>query len=247
MVKFMENVAMAELIANLTIINNQNERQSLIEELRLLETCKTVAFLNTRALKFYIHNEEFRAAILNADYLLLDGIGISLLAKSLKLDVGINMNGTDFIPDIISSPKLKKIAIFGSTDAVIKIAKGKLEKIGKKIVAHCNGYYEDAHYLRVLRLAQADVVLLAMGMPKQELISNIMSSDTQITSRLIICSGGFLDFFSGVKPRAPRFIVKMRLEWLYRFLLEPARMLERNLYNIKIIFVVCINTLKGKI
>lgn len=168
-----------------------------------------------------------------------------MLATSLKFHMGINMNGTDLIPEILSSPKIKTFAIFGATDEVIVLAKEKLETMAKNVVAYCDGYHDNSTYSRKLRYLELDVVLLSMGMPKQELISNIISKDKKINNRLIICAGGFLDFFSRVKPRAPKFIITYRLEWLFRLIKEPARMFERNLYNIKIILIIGLNTLKG--
>lgn len=73
-----------------------------------------------------------------------------------------------------------------------------------------------------------DVLLLCMGAPKSERIA------ARVRGRLsgvrsIMCVGASVDFIAGTQKRAPRFIQRLHLEWLYRVLQEPKRLGKRYL------------------
>src|SRR5437016_5785003 len=62
-----------------------------------------ISFLNMYAIQLSLVDEEFYKALLNSDLLLIDGIALKLLCKARNFFYGINMNGSDFIPELINN------------------------------------------------------------------------------------------------------------------------------------------------
>ena len=96
-------------------------------------------------------------------------------------------------------------------------------------IAGCrDGYFprsESGQIAEEIRKAAADIILVAMGNPDQELWlrDNLASTGC----RLGIAVGGLFDFTSGETKRAPQWLRSARLEWLHRLAREPARLWRR--------------------
>lgn len=191
----------------------------------------SIYFLNAHGVNMAIRNKQFADIINKGDYLLRDGIGVQLAFKFLKLGETKNLNGTDLIPKIIDQYKDKKIAIFGASDEVLKAAKAKLEAEGfTNIALTLHGFYDEQKYIEACKDYAPDIVMICMGMPRQEILSEQLKPYT----KLIICAGGWADFYSGIKVRAPAWVQKANIEWLHRLAKEPRRLGKR--YSIDIIY-----------
>lgn len=80
--------------------------------------------------------------------------------------------------------------------------------------------------LQQINASGAGVLIVGMGMPLQEKFIDTYSDELQPSLR--IAGGGYIDFASGMKPRAPKLIRRLNLEWLFRMILEPKRLWKRN-------------------
>jgi N-acetylglucosaminyldiphosphoundecaprenol N-acetyl-beta-D-mannosaminyltransferase len=78
-----------------------------------------------------------------------------------------------------------------------------------------------------LRAAKADVVLVALGAPKQEIF--IAEAAPDLRPAVLLGVGAAIDFIAGTAKRAPRWMSSSGLEWLFRLLKEPRRMWRRYL------------------
>jgi N-acetylglucosaminyldiphosphoundecaprenol N-acetyl-beta-D-mannosaminyltransferase len=78
-----------------------------------------------------------------------------------------------------------------------------------------------------IRDARPDLLLVALGAPKQELWTQRVRE--QIRPAVAVCIGASLDFITGRVTRAPQWISSMGLEWLYRLIQEPRRLWRRYL------------------
>ena len=77
----------------------------------------------------------------------------------------------------------------------------------------------------------ADLVWVGMGTPKQDLLVRRMSA---ISDRTFVAVGAAFDFIAGTKSQAPRWVMRIGMEWFYRLLREPGRLWKRYLiYNAK--------------
>ena len=214
---------------------------TLTEEIRLIRTNPDrllnemmaarnyiVSFVNAHAMNLACKEPGFFYALRSADLLLRDGAGMQILLKALGKDPGLNMNGTDFIPKVLLAHKQQRIALLGSTAQTAAAAAAWLECNGARHVTHCDGFRPAEDYLQMLKAQQPRIVILGMGMPRQEQLSAMLAE--QLPGPVLIVNGGaILDFMARRFKRAPRLMRKLGLEWLFRLLLEPSRLWRRYL------------------
>lgn len=188
-------------------------------------------FLNAHGVNMCARNCAFTETLLSGSYLLRDGVGIQIAFKWLGLKETENLNGTDLIPKIAQYYQDKKIAIYGSSDETLSILKNKLQAEGyNNIISMLHGFYDADTYVKDCKNHTPDLVILCMGMPKQELLSH----DLKPYCDLVICGGGWADFYSGAKKRAPEWMRKANIEWCHRLIKEPMRLGKR--YTIDIVY-----------
>lgn len=185
-----------------------------------------LSFLNAHGFNLCHTNRTFFHSIMASDVVFRDGIGLKILFKLLKRNPGENLNGTDFIPFLLERLKQQRVALVGTKKNVL-LAAAKHPALGRHEVVYCeDGFLPLNDYLRPIADAKPDVVLLGMGMPKQEELSLLLKSHVP-GIRLIINGGAILDFMGNKVRRAPLFVRKIGLEWLFRLMLEPRRLFKR--------------------
>ena len=93
---------------------------------------------------------------------------------------------------------------------------------GLVIAGTHDGYFkEDAPIAAEIKASGADMALVCLGVPKQELF---MAKYGEATGcHLLMGLGGSMDIFAGVAQRAPEFYCKHNLEWFYRLIKNPSR------------------------
>ena len=99
-----------------------------------------VSFLNAHAADLAWTSEPFRQQLLDADFLLRDGIGASLAMRSAGIEPGLNMNGTDFIPSLIDRVGSQGLALFGTASPWLDNATRALQRNGNRILVSHHGY-----------------------------------------------------------------------------------------------------------
>lgn len=190
-----------------------------------------VSFLNAHNANVSATNPEFAAAM-RQFLILADGVGVDMAAKALYgRPFPANLNGTDFIPAFLKAhARPLDIGLLGTTQENADAAATALRKVAPqhRFLVISNGFFSSDRELAILtELEQVhpDVLLVAMGVPRQELW--IHRNLTARHCTLPIGVGALLDFLSGSVPRAPHWIRRLRLEWLYRLWQEPARLWRR--------------------
>ena len=159
-------------------------------------------------------DEEFRNILNSADFCLCESQGLYLTAKFLGKKIKEPINGVELIY------KLKgKIFLFGGKDEVIKKVK---EKLNSEVVGAENGYQDSDKVIEKINKVKPDILLVGLGSPKQE--RWIYGNLEKIPSvKVAIGVGGAFDFISNKIKRAPKFIQRIGLEWLWRLILQPRR------------------------
>lgn len=165
-----------------------------------------------------------------------DGVGMDIAAWLIhRSRFKENLNGTDFTPYLFSqSCKPLRIFMLGGKQTVLhKAADHVAQRLGQEVVGARDGYQgiNAPQLLEIINAASPDVILVALGNPIQE--EWILNNRGALDAGVIIGVGALFDFWAGDKPRAPIFVQKARLEWLYRLLLEPRRLVRR--YTIDIV------------
>lgn len=114
------------------------------------------------------------------------------------------------------------IFLFGAKDGVAQeMARNIFQKAPEaKIVGMINGYVSDEKAIDEINDRKPEILLVALGMPKQEkwIYDNLKKMPSV---KLAIGVGGAFDFISGRVRRAPNFIQQIGMEWLWRLLSQP--------------------------
>ena len=171
-------------------------------------------------------NAPFRQALLNADLVLADGIGVVYSAKILGRPLKGKVTGIGFAQLLMAwmAEHGKRLFLLGAKPGVAEQAAANLRQIypGLTICGTHDGYFrEDAPVVEAIRSAGADVVFVCLGAPTQELW--MVEHGPATGAHLMVGLGGSLDVFAGVVERAPEGFQKLGLEWLYRLIKEPRR------------------------
>ncbi len=192
-----------------------------------------VAFANANLLNIASRNEHFRT-VLRKLIIFNDGIGIDLASAVLYGSIfPQNLNGTDFTPHYLQNTRHRyRIFLLGGRPGVAERAKEYLSKCCPKhqIVGYHHGFFpkEDTEKIvDMIKASKADIVLVGMGNPQQELW---LADNLQETGcRFAFGVGALFDFVSGNVRRAPAWMRSARIEWLYRLMQEPRRLASRYL------------------
>jgi exopolysaccharide biosynthesis WecB/TagA/CpsF family protein len=192
-------------------------------------TC--VAFFNANTSNIAAAQPRLAAALQNF-VVFCDGIGADIASWALYGSAfPENLNGTDFVPYFLRSTRhALRVFVLGGHRDVLQRAVTELQRQAPQhqYVGSHHGYFQPDQIPTIvdaIRNLQTDVILVALGTPLQEFWLTEHFAATQC--RLGFCVGGLLDFISGEKPRAPMWMRRMRIEWVYRLLLEPKRMWRR--------------------
>ncbi|TIM22347.1 MAG: WecB/TagA/CpsF family glycosyltransferase, partial [Mesorhizobium sp.] len=205
-----------------------NDAIALLNRLIAERRFTKVSFLNAHNANIAYTDPVFAEAL--DDFLILpDGIGIDLAARLLYgAPFPDNLNGTDFVPAFLqASTTPLTVGLLGATRVNAEAASVKLAALAvqhKFVVIH-DGYFPASQEQEIVdRIAalRPDVLLVAMGVPRQELWIERHIDARHCT--LPIAVGALLDFLSGAVPRAPLWMRRLRLEWLFRLAVEPSRL-----------------------
>lgn len=190
-----------------------------------------LAFLNAHCVNLVRANPDYRKA-LAACLVLPDGIGVDIAARLLYgARFRENLNGTDFVPRLLSAlDRPLRVALIGGAPGVAERAASRFGEIAPRhdYVTISDGYFDaagQAVVLTALEHADADIVLVAMGVPAQELF--LVNALNSRHGRLFVGVGALFDFYAGNVSRAPALVRRLRMEWVWRLGLEPARLWRR--------------------
>ncbi|TMN17638.1 WecB/TagA/CpsF family glycosyltransferase [Pseudoxanthomonas sp. X-1] len=174
-----------------------------------------------------------------------DGIGMDLAALLVhRRRFAENLNGTDLIPRLCqSSGRPLRFFLLGGKPGVGEAAARTLEDVhGQRVVGVCDGYAQmraqGEGLVDTINAAAPDVLLVALGNPIQE--RWILEHSAALQVPLAFGVGALLDFLSGNARRAPRWVQKLHMEWAYRLLHEPRRLIKRYSVDLLTFFGVCL-------
>ncbi|PPD35174.1 MAG: glycosyltransferase [Methylomonas sp.] len=216
------------LLQKITRLETERELDACLNQLVASPSSLVVAFVNAHAMNCAAACDTFSQALSSADVIFRDGSGLALLFKTLNISAGINLNGTDLIPRIIQQFDNQKIALLGTQEPYLEQAKQQIltTLAPKSQIETANGFESESHYIELVKRFQPDLLILGMGMPKQELVAQLLRVHLQQPC-LIVCGGAIIDFLGGKVQRAPVWMRQLGVEWLYRLWLEPRRLFMR--------------------
>ena len=157
-----------------------------------------------------------------------DGVGTVLASKLLNSPVKEKIAGIDVVKEILikANEEGKSIYLLGSREEVltkcVKNIKAEFPKL--KIAGSHNGFFDlnnCENIIGEIKLSEPWAIFVAMGSPRQEIfIEKIMPI---VNTKVFMGVGGVFDIFAGELKRAPKWMISLGLEWLYRVIKEPFR------------------------
>ncbi len=184
-----------------------------------------IVTINPEMINAASKNKDFAKVINEAELVVPDGIGIEIglkiLGHRVKRIPGIELGKALIVK---FSKDKKSIAMIGAKQEVLNnaISNLKNEISDLNIVYSHNGYFDNNdEVLTAATQSQPDLVLVALGSPKQEMF--IYELKKRLPNAVLIGLGGSFDVWAGAVSRAPKIWQNLGLEWLYRTIKEPQR------------------------
>jgi N-acetylglucosaminyldiphosphoundecaprenol N-acetyl-beta-D-mannosaminyltransferase len=193
-----------------------------------------VIFINAAKVVRYTKSEQFRTIVNRADLLLADGVPIVWASRLLRCPLPGRVNGTDLMEHMVAVAAERRYRLFflgASQDVILRVvSEFRRRHPNLQIAGFRNGYFCDGEQeaiIQEINSSGADLLLVGMSTPQKELWVD------QNLDRLRVAVaqgvGGSFDVVAGVVSRAPRWMQRNGLEWLYRLLQEPQRLWRRYL------------------
>lgn len=202
-------------------------------------------------------DDELWGYLKNADFVTADGMPIVLLSRLLRRPLPERVTGADMVPAILhrcSEEGLSSYVLGGDRTAVEEA----FEKLGLGMrdkrredssrlasSASCQGRpsllaglddsfvkldEDQPEIVQRINAARPDVLFVALGNPKQELWMGRNAAKLDVG--VVIGIGGTFNFLAGRVKRAPRWMQRCGMEWIYRIAQEPGRLWRRYAYGL---------------
>ena len=173
-----------------------------------------------------LHDAQFRALLNGAELVLPDGAGVVLAAKLRRTPLKQKVAGVDFADRLLGvlAETGKTLYLLGGKPGIAELAAEKMREKhpGLVICGMADGYFKDeGPVIGKINAAKPDVLFVCVGAPKQEIFMHTHKGELDV--RLMAGLGGSLDAFAGTVTRAPKWMIRCNLEWLYRLIKEPKR------------------------
>lgn len=176
-------------------------------------------------------NAALASAYARASLALADGQPVVWASRLLGTPLPAKISGSDLFEPLMRRAAARgyRVYLLGGTGDIAQRCTAKLEAMGVVVAGHDSPLIpaEEAQALAKLRAARADLVVVALGAPKQELF--IARND--LGKAVAIGLGATLEFFAGAVKRAPRWMQGSGLEWMYRLGQQPRRLAKRYLID----------------
>ena len=187
-----------------------------------------IATANAEMIMRATYDQELKMILNDAALVVPDGAGTVWAAHHLGHVMPERVAGYDLAQELMREAPHKgyRIFFFGAAPGVAEKAKKKAEKLysGIEIVGVRNGFFtetDEPEILREIQAASPDILFAALGVPKQE--KWLAAHMHELSVPVSMGVGGTLDVMAGVMKRAPRWMQKAKLEWLFRGALQPKR------------------------
>lgn len=203
-----------------------------IERICEQEAPALIAYANAHTLNLTVEDPGYRDVLTRAAIVLNDGAGISLAARIQGDRFPANLNGSDLNPEILGLAATRGWPVFflGAKRGVAERAAGAMRSRYPllQVVGCRDGYWapaETPEVVDMIRASGATVVMAALGNPLQEkwLAEHLPGTG----ARLGVGVGAFFDFAAGEVARAPAWMNRWGIEWVFRLTREPKRLWKR--------------------
>jgi N-acetylglucosaminyldiphosphoundecaprenol N-acetyl-beta-D-mannosaminyltransferase len=235
-----DNLTMEETIAlvNKAIVNKEHLHHTVVNAGKIVS----------------MHdNPELKESVVNADIINADGQAVVWASKIFNVPLKERVAGIDLMEKLVelAYQKKYKVFFFGAKEEIInKVVEKYKRKYSADIIAgYRNGFFKKENEREIAKQiagSGANILFVAISSPTKE---NFLYQNRNVLKSVnfIMGVGGSFDVVAGFVKRAPIWMQKSGLEWMYRVYQEPKRMFRRYLIgNIKFIFLTLKYSLKIK-
>ena len=217
-----------------TIIDvlNINETIELVEKYVETKTPLHLMGVNADKINEVNQNEKMKKIVNSCGIINADGASVVLASKYLKKPLPERVAGIDLMMDLIKLSANKKYSIYllGAKQEVVEKTEDVLKtKFPNLIISGIhNGYFKKEEWKDIskeLKDKKPDFVFVGITSPIKEYLIEYLQNDGN--NCVFMGVGGSFDVISGNIPRAPKWMQKMNLEWLFRTMQEPKRLFKR--------------------
>lgn len=199
--------------------------------------CRYIVTPNADHTVMLQEHESLREAYHDADMVLADGFPVILASRLLGRRLPERVAGSDLVPALFKAADPKKplrIFLLGAAPGVADRAAKRIEAAWPGVVVADTysppfGFeHDEVEQERILtrvRTTSPDILVVGLGAPKQEIW--VHTHRAKIQAPVALCVGATIDFLAGERSRAPRWLQRIHMEWLYRLLGEPRRLFWR--------------------
>lgn len=230
-------------------VDNVNMEEALSAVFRLMERPGAAYCVTPNAEIVYetLTDETLKTCVCQADLILPDGAGVVLGAKILGTPVKEKVAGIEFGGNLAGrlAETGKTLYLLGGKPGVAEAAAEALRQKypGLQVCGTRDGYFsEDGPVVEEINGKAPDVLFVCLGAGKQEKFMHDHREELRVG--FMAGLGGSLDGFAGNVKRAPRWMIRCNLEWLYRLIKEPWRF-RRMLRLPKFLWKVVRTRIKG--
>jgi N-acetylglucosaminyldiphosphoundecaprenol N-acetyl-beta-D-mannosaminyltransferase len=200
--------------------------------------CFTFACANPHSLVVARGDAEFSEALDRASAIVADGFGCKLAATLTGVDVGPRVTGFDYFESMMAS--LNRISgrafFFGSRVEVLAAIVARVARDYPNVAVETLSppfgewsHGENATMLESVRRFAPDVLWVGLTAPKQE--KWVAANESALGVSVVASIGAVFDYYAGFTHRAPRWVQRLGLEWLYRLAREPRRLWRRTVIS----------------
>lgn len=206
-------------------LTNLSEVINTIKE-RIKDNKKThIITVNSEIAMLSKSDSEFKNILINSDLNVADGSGIVWALKKKKINIE-KLAGIELAENCIKHIPNSRIFFLGAKEEIVSKAFENMSNKYKNnnLIAYRNGYFNDEDEEEIIKQIndlEIDILLIALGAPKQD--KWILKNKNKINAKIFIGVGGSFDVFSGKINRAPKLMINLQLEWLYRLYKDPSR------------------------
>jgi len=200
---------------------------------------------NPEMIVYANRHKDFKEIINDADLKLPDGVGLLWASNVLKNPLKERVSGIDLIPRVaeLAERQKYKVYLLGSKLGVAAGAEEFLKKTypNLQIVGTYHGFFkadEEVKLIENIAMTEPQILIVGMGSPKQE--RWLSDKYRQLNVPVSIAVGGSLDVLAGKVRRAPKWMRRSGIEWLWRLLKQPWRIV-RQIRLLKFVWLVLRN------
>jgi exopolysaccharide biosynthesis WecB/TagA/CpsF family protein len=233
-------------IENVTMVDTIEQIDHLVHDGRISGRTHQIATVNVDFLVNAVESSDLLGLLQRSHLNLADGMPLIWAAQLVGTPLPERVAGADLVPLLASECASRgwRIHLFGGGPTVAARAANVLlgrhpaaiiTADGGPIISDANDV--DSEVIEGIRLLDPDILCVALGNPKQERFIAAQASALGIP--VMIGIGGSLDMLVGDKKRAPGWAQRTGVEWIFRAMQDPGRLVVRYLHDIRV-FIPCI-------